>query len=75
MFYSYFDALADAIEFLVALGSVMGLLGLIVGILGYMFSSGYFRHKFIGIIIFSFILLAVCGVYTGINYFHLDVNI
>ncbi len=68
----YFESVADAIEFLIAVGSILGFLGLIIGILGLMYSGPFYRHKMIGVIVFSIILLAVCGLYTGLKYFRID---
>ena len=68
----YFEAVGDAIEFLIAVGSILGFLGLIVGILGLMYSGPFYRHKMIGVIVCSIILLAVCGLYTGLKYFRID---
>lgn len=75
MMFDYFDGIEEAIQFLMALGSVIGLLGLIVGILGWMFLGQFNRQKMIGMLIVSVILLAVCGFYTGIEYFHLDISV
>ncbi|MFX1320799.1 MAG: hypothetical protein ACFFAQ_04055 [Promethearchaeota archaeon] len=75
MIFDYFDGIEEAIQFLLALGSAIGLLGLIVGILGWMFLGQFNRQKMIGVLVASVILLAVCGVYTGIEYFHLDINV
>ncbi|MHA2010057.1 MAG: hypothetical protein ACXABO_21100 [Promethearchaeota archaeon] len=71
MIYDYFDAVADAIEFLVALGSILGFLGLIIGIIGMLFLGQFQRHKMVGVIIFSIVLLALCGLTTGLKYFHI----
>ena len=71
MIFDYFDGLGNAIEFLIALGSIIGLLGLIVGILGWLFLGQFQRHKMIGVIVVSIILLAVCGLHTGIKYFRI----
>lgn len=73
--FDYFDGVKDSIQFLIALGSIMGLLGLIVGILGWMFLGQFNRRSMVGLIFGSVILLAVCGVYTGIEYFQLDINV
>jgi hypothetical protein len=71
MIFDYYDGIAEAIKFLVALGSIVGLLGLIVGIIG-MFSFGaHGRRYMLPVIIFSLILLAVCGPFTGIEYFQI----
>lgn len=71
MIFDYFDGIAKAIEFLMALGSIIGMLGLIVGILGWLFLGQFQRHKMTGVIIVSIILLAICGVHTGIKYFRI----
>ena len=71
MLFDYFDGIAEAIEFLIALGSIIGLLGLIVGILGWLFMGQFQRHKMIGVVVVSIILLGVCGLYTGVRYFRI----
>ena len=71
MIFNYFDGIEEAIEFLIALGSIIGMLGLIVGILGWMFLGQFQRHKMIGVIVVSIVLLAVCGLYTGTRYFRI----
>ncbi len=71
MIFDYFDGIAEAIEFLIALGSIIGLLGLIVGILGWLFMGQFQRHKMIGVVVVSIILLGVCGLYTGVKYFRI----
>jgi len=71
MIFDYFDGIEEAIEFLIALGSIIGMLGLIVGILGWMFLGQFQRHKMIGVIVVSIVLLAVCGLYTGTRYFRI----
>ena len=69
--FDYFDGIGDAIEFLTAVGSIVGFLGLMVGILGWMFFSRRGRHRMIGIIVVSLVLLVVCGFDTGIRYFRI----
>lgn len=71
MLFDYFDQIGDGIEFLLALGSIIGLLGLIVGILGWLFLGQFQRHKMIGVVIVSLVLLAVCGINTGLRYFRI----
>ncbi|UCC19013.1 MAG: hypothetical protein JSV62_13035 [Promethearchaeota archaeon] len=71
MIFDYFDGLTEAVEFLVALGSIVGMLGLIVGILGWLVLGQFQRHKMVPVIIVSIILLTVCGVHTGIKYFRI----
>jgi hypothetical protein len=71
MIFDYFDSIAEAVEFLVALGSIIGMLGLIVGILGWLTMGHFSRHKMLPVIIVSIILLTVCGLHTGIRYFRI----
>jgi len=71
MIFDYFDGIEGAIEFLVALGSIVGMLGLIVGILGWLALGQFQKHKMIGVIVVSIILLTICGVHTGIKYFRI----
>lgn len=71
MILDFFDAVGEAINFLIALGSILGFLGLIIGILGWLFLGQFQRHKMIGVVIVSIILLAICGLNTGLKYFHI----
>lgn len=73
MMFNYFDGMAESIEFLMALGSMIGMLGLIVGILGLLFLGQFQRHKMVAVIAISIILLTVCGLHTGIEYFRIQV--
>jgi hypothetical protein len=69
--FNYFELVGDAFEFLIALGSIIGFLMLIVGIIGWLFLGQFQRHKMIGVIIASIILLSICGFSTGFKYFHI----
>ena len=71
MMLDFFEQMGEAVEYLVALGSLMGVLGLIVGIIGFISLGQFRRHQMIGVIIVSIMLLAVCGTATGFNYFHI----
>ena len=71
MIFDYFDVFEESIEFLMALGSIVGMLGFIVGLLGWLFLGQFNRHKMIGVIVVSVILMAVCGLNTGIVYFRI----
>ena len=72
MIFGYFDAVEEAIEYLVAIGSIIGFLGLVVGIVGWLSLGQFNRHKMIGVIVASIILLALCGTHTGFKYFHIN---
>lgn len=67
--FSYLSSMVSAVEFLIALGSVIGLLGLLVGLIFLIWGSPRMRGKMVGVIIVSIILLALCGVNTGMKYF------
>ncbi|MBA7531072.1 hypothetical protein ES705_23283 [subsurface metagenome] len=67
----YFEEVFNGIEFLIALGSILGLLGFIVGLLSFMFGGPRIRMKMLGLIITSIILIAVCGLHTGTKYFRI----
>ena len=63
---------AMGIEFLIALGSIMGVLGFIIGLIFFIF-GGRMRYKMTGVMIVSIILLAICGLSTGFNYFRIQI--
>ncbi len=71
MMFDYFDQIGEAIKFLLAIGSIIGLLGLIIGILGWLFLGQFQRHKMIGVVVVSIVLLTVCGINTGLRYFRI----
>jgi len=72
MILDYFDGMVNAVEFLLAIGSIIGLLGLIVGILGWLFLGQFGKRRMAIVIIVSFILLTVCGLHTGLDYFGVE---
>ena len=65
---AYFSKVGDGIEFIIAFGSIMGLLGLIFGIV--MVLGGY-RSQGLKVIVFSFILVGLTGPSTGIKNFNI----
>ncbi|MFX1499197.1 MAG: hypothetical protein ACFFBH_16900 [Promethearchaeota archaeon] len=67
--FDYFDGFLAGIDFLIALGSLIGLLGLIIGFILFVWGGKRIRYRILGVIIFSLVLLAICGVETGIRYF------
>lgn len=71
MEFDYFGRLTDAIEFLIALGSIIGLLGLVIGIIFIALGGKRLRWKMIGVIIVSIILIGICGLNTGVKYFRI----
>ena len=68
IFNGYFARVLDGVEFLIALGSIIGLLALILGLL--MILAGYRTHA-IKLIIVSICIIAICGLHTGTKYFRI----
>ena len=69
--FDYFDDLGSGMEFLIALGSILGFIGLVVGFIVFIWGGGRLKKQMLGVIIFSIALLAICGLDTGVNYFHI----
>lgn len=69
--FDYFEDVLEGIEYLIALGSILGLLGLLIGMILLIWGGQRYRYKMIGVIIASIVLLAVCGLNTGIKYFRI----
>ena len=67
----YFDSVIDGIEFLIALGSIIGLLGAILGLIGFIAGKSKYRLAYTKLLIISLILLGLCGGFgRGLKYFH-----
>ena len=67
----YFDQIGEGIEFLIAFGSIMGVLGFIIGFLFFILGGGRLRWKMTGVMVGSLILIAICGLSTGLHYFRI----
>lgn len=72
IFNTYLDGISEGIEFLMAFGSILGLLGLIVGFLGMLIVPKFKRDKLYFVIGISFVLLMLCGFQTGLRYFRIN---
>ena len=68
---NYWNDVLAGIEFLIAFGSIIGVLGIILGLIGILFSSQFQRQRFYSVLFFSIILVAVCGLYRGLKYFRI----
>ena len=68
---SYFSDVLEGVEFLIALGSLIGLFGLFFGVIMLIFGGRPFKSKAIKIVLISTILVVVCCLNTGIKYFRL----
>ena len=69
--YDYFEDVIGGVEFLIAFGSLIGILGLIIGIILAIWGGGRIRYKMLGVIVISFVLIAICGFDTGFKYFRI----
>jgi Ca2+/Na+ antiporter len=67
----YWNDVLDGIEFIIAFGSIIGVLGIVVGLIGLLFSSQFQRKRFYSLLFFSIVLVAVCGLYRGLKYFRI----
>ncbi|NHJ19628.1 MAG: hypothetical protein EAX91_01705 [Candidatus Lokiarchaeota archaeon] len=69
--FDYFEAVLEGVEFLIALGSLVGLLGFIIGLIFVLWGSSRRRYKMMGLTLVSLALLVVCGFSTGLKYFRI----
>jgi len=67
--FDYVESMMEGVELLVALGSIIGLLGLIAGFIGLLVMPRFRRHNMFYVILISVILLIICGFHTGLEYF------
>lgn len=68
---NYGDAFTDGIQYLIAVGSIIGLLGLILGFLLMLLGSKKRMNVALAMILFSFLLVSICGFDTGVKYFRI----
>ena len=68
---SYFYGIMEGLQFLQAVGSLIGLFGLVLGIIILIFGGRFNKAKALKIVIISTVLVLICGIYTGIQYFRL----
>ena len=69
--FDYFEDLLEGFEYLIAFGSLIGIVGLIVGIIFVIWGGSRLRYKMFGVVVASIVLIAVCGVDTGFKYFRI----
>ncbi len=68
---SYFSDVLGGIDFLMALCSLIGFFGLVVGAAMLFLGGRQFKSKGLKVLVISIVLLAVFGFNTGIKYFRL----
>jgi hypothetical protein len=71
MLFDYIEDILEGFEFLIALGSLVGLVGFIVGLIFVIWGGSRLRYKMLGVTIVSLVLAVVCGFSTGIKYFRI----
>ncbi len=69
--FDYFEDVISGFEFWIAFGSLVGILGLIIGLVLAIWGGGRIRYKMLGVIVASFVLIAICGFDTGFKYFRI----
>ena len=69
---SYFSDVLAGIDFLMALASLIGFFGTIVGVALLFLGGRQFKSKGLKILMIGIILLALFGYQTGIKYFRLN---
>jgi hypothetical protein len=69
--FDYFEDVLEGFEFLIALGSLVGLAGVIFGMIFVIWGGSRLRYKMMGVTVVSLLLLLVCGFSTGIKYFRI----
>ncbi len=62
----------EVFEFLLAVGSILGLIGFIVGLLILFFSGPRSKEKFIPFLLICLLLLIICGWNAGLRYFRIN---
>ncbi|MHA1845897.1 MAG: hypothetical protein ACTSWE_16740 [Promethearchaeota archaeon] len=67
------QSLMKLIEFLLAIGSILGLLGLIVGLFWLILMGSRHRDNALFFIFICLLLLIVCGWNTGLRYFRINI--
>ena len=68
---SYFSDVLAGIDFLMALTSLIGFFGAIVGVALLFLGGRQFKSKGLKILVISIVLLALFGYNTGVKYFRL----
>lgn len=71
MLFDYFEDVLEGFEFLIALGSLVGLVGFIIGLIFVIYGGSRLRYKMLGVTIVSLLLVIVCGFNTGLKYFRI----
>jgi len=71
VFENYIDKVFEAIEFVMAVGSLLGIFGLLYAAAWWNFSTGKRKAMLLKLVVASLGLIVLCGLYTGIKYFHL----
>ena len=58
---NYFNSIGEGVEYLIAVGSIIGLLGLIFGFIMMLAGGKRYQRTALPILVVAFILVAICG--------------
>ncbi len=64
----YASKFLEGIEYLIALASIIGFLGLIIG---FVMVLGDYKRSGIKLIIISFVIVGITGMFTGVRYYRI----
>ena len=68
---SYVDSMLEGIEFIRAFGSIIGILGFVIGLLMLVSGGRAYKKTGLRVVLICIVLLFVCGPDTGIRYFRI----
>ena len=68
---SYFASMIEGLEFIRALGSIIGILGFVIGLLMLVSGGRAFKKTALKVVIICIGLMFACGPDTGIKYFRI----
>ena len=68
---SYVDSILEGIEFIRAFGSIIGILGFVIGLLMLVSGGRAYKKTGLRVVLICIVLLFVCGPDTGIRYFRI----
>lgn len=64
----YASKFVEGIEYLITLASIIGFLGLIIGFVLVLSEN---KRSGIKLVIISFVIVGITGLFTGVRYFHI----
>lgn len=65
----FLDNVQSAVQFVIAIGSLVGWFIVVISVIGLIFTNHKFRTRLIWYIVMGGILIILCGPITGFQYF------